>query len=70
MVGMVCLDFQIAQMSLDCKVVAECDNISKAAKETGNTINRNIRLCERQNKEKQWICVEEDRRVVYLRVNT
>ena len=70
MVGRVCLDFQIAQMSLDCKVVAEYDNIRKAAKATGNTIQRNIRLRERKNKEEQWICVEEDRRVVFLRVNT
>ena len=35
MVRKVCLDFQIAQMSLDCKVVAEYDNIRKAAKATG-----------------------------------
>ena len=35
MVGKVCLDFQIAQMSLDCRVVAEYDNIRKAAKATG-----------------------------------
>ena len=35
MVGRVCLDFQIAQMSLDCRVVAEYDNIRKAAKATG-----------------------------------
>ena len=35
MVGRVRLDFHIAQMSLDCKVVAEYDNIRKAAKATG-----------------------------------
>lgn len=35
MVGKVCLDFQIAQMSLDGKVVAEYDNIRDAAKATG-----------------------------------
>ena len=35
MVGRVCLDFQIAQMSLDCRVVAEYDNIRKAAEATG-----------------------------------
>ena len=35
MVGKVFLDSQIAQMSLDVKVVAEYDNIRDAAKETG-----------------------------------
>ena len=35
MSGKVCLDSQIAQMSLDGKVVAEYDNIRDAAKETG-----------------------------------
>ena len=35
MVGKVCLYFQIAQMSIDCKVVAEYDDIRKAAKATG-----------------------------------
>ena len=35
MVGNVCPDFQIAQMSLDGKVVAEYDSIRDAAKITG-----------------------------------
>ena len=35
MVDKVCLDFQIAQMSLDVKVVAEYDSISDADKITG-----------------------------------
>ena len=35
MVGKVCLDFPIAQMSLDSKVVAEYDYIRDAAKITG-----------------------------------
>lgn len=35
MVGKVFLDFQIAQMSLDGKVVAEYDNIRDAEKSTG-----------------------------------
>ena len=33
-----------------------------------NTIQRNIRLRKRQNKEKSWICVEEDREVVCIYV--
>ena len=35
MVDNVCLDFPIAQMSLDGKVVAEYDNIRDAEKSTG-----------------------------------
>ena len=35
MVGNVCLDFQIARMPLDGKVVAEYDSIRDAAKITG-----------------------------------
>ena len=35
MLSKVCLDFQISQMSLDGKVVAEYDNIRDSAKATG-----------------------------------